>query len=124
MRANIFCTIDIGYRHPSNTEIPNFLNHLEICISNLTTNNSLFNIMGNLNIIISANNRSKNETNYVNLLLSYGFFPLFTLPTSITPTSATITYNLATSSSSHFFNKTNFEKISVTLLFLFIRLLL
>ena len=33
--------IGIIYRHPSKTEIPNFLDDLEVCISNLTTNNNL-----------------------------------------------------------------------------------
>ena len=50
-------TIGIVYHHPPKTNIPYFLDDPEICISNLTTSNSLFYIMGDLNINIYTNNR-------------------------------------------------------------------
>ena len=55
--------------------------------------------MGDLNINISAKNCSNNETNFINLLLSYGSFTLITL--SITPTSATIIDHTLTNDIKH-----------------------
>ena len=54
--------------------------------------------MGDLSIYIY---RSKNETNFINLLRSYGYFPLITLPTSTTPTSATIIDHVLTNDIQH-----------------------
>ena len=57
--------------------------------------------MSDLNINISTNIRSKNETNFINLLRSYGSFPLISLPTRIHPTSATTIDYILTNNIKH-----------------------
>ena len=83
------------YRHPSNnTKL--FLEQLNKNLELL--NNAKLYLIGDLNINICSPNKnfSNDAIDFVNMLASYSFFPIISLPTRVTDTSATLIDHIIT----------------------------
>ena len=91
--------VHIPDRHPlndANTFLDTLNQHLD-----LLKNNKVF-LIGDLNINISTSaSRSNYAFDYLNVLASHGYFPLITLPTRVTNSSATIIDHIITNDNLH-----------------------
>ena len=91
------CNLIVGnvYRAPG-TSFDNFDSSFDSCLDNITKERKLCYIMGdfNLNLLNCADHQPTDG--FVNTFFSYGFRPLITKPTRITPHTATLIDNILT----------------------------
>ena len=91
---NIFI-IGTIYCHPI-TNVQNFLDCLNLILMKLNDTNKHFFILGDININLSLRQISSSESDYINMLLSYGIASVIDKPTRTTPSSATILHHIPT----------------------------
>ena len=99
-KSNSKYILGVVYRHPHQSGLNIFLDDFSACLSNLTSSNKPFYILGDLNINISRDNRSAVACKYLNLLLSCGVFAMITKPTRVT-NSSTIIDHVLTNDTNH-----------------------
>ena len=93
--------VGVIYRHPSYSDVDNFIEDLAACLADLNNHKQTFYLLGDININISADNRSSVANRYLNMLVSSASFPLITSPTRITETSTTVIDHIITNDSKH-----------------------
>ena len=94
-------TIGVIYRHPSQVNINDFLECFSNCLTNLSKSKNVYYILGDFNLNIQSDNRTNYATEYINLIVSNGAFPIITKPTRVTENSATIIDHIITNDAMH-----------------------
>ena len=98
--ANSIINVIVLYRHP-NTCKKKFILKLDEALDEQPFANTTTYILGDVNLDINKFNRFTLAQNYLNGLISKGFFPLITQPTRVTDTSASIIDHIITNDLSH-----------------------
>ena len=93
--GSVFNVIAI-YRHP-NTNIANFIDKLDETLDSHNLLNATTYILGDKNKFDGPGA----SQNYLDILYSHGLFPLITIPTRVSKTSATIIDHISTNDNTH-----------------------
>ena len=87
---NYSCIIGAIYRHPSQN-ISSFLNSLEMkLLSKKFSHNIDYVLLGDLNINVLNYQTNRDSKKFLDLLTTFNFLPLTTLPTRITDSTSTL----------------------------------
>lgn len=86
----IYTTIGVVYRHPSNTDLNEFLDDFSCCMHEISSNKENFYLIGDFNINIEKTQRTEAANDYIDSIIANGALPIITLPTRVTSTSSTI----------------------------------
>ena len=77
------------YRHP-NHSVSEFTNALEIVMDKIATDKKSCIIVGDINIDLIKFNHDSSTSNFLNTMITNNYLPVITMPTRITPKSATL----------------------------------
>ena len=97
--GSVFNVIAI-YRHPK-TNIANFIDKLDEALDSHNLLNATTYTLGDINIDINKFDRPAASQNYFDILCSHDLFPLITIPTRVSKTSATIIDHILTNDNTH-----------------------
>ena len=78
------------------THLNEFLESFSNCLLSLSNSKNVFYILGDFNINIMREKRSKCANNYINLIIRNGAAPIITIPTRVTTTSSTLLDHIIT----------------------------
>ena len=95
IRKPIFI-VGVVYRHPVQTNFNEFLESFSNSLLSLSNSKKVFYILGDFNINIMQENRSKCANDYINLIVRNGAAPIITIPTRVTATSYTLLDHIIT----------------------------
>ena len=94
------CNVIARYRHP-NTNIANFIDKLNEALHSHNLLNATTYILVDTDIDKNKFDRPAASQNYLDTLCSHGLFPLITIPTRVSKTSATIINLILTNDNTH-----------------------
>ena len=83
-------TLGVVYRHPRTQTADQFLEDFSKCLDSLYKDFEYYNILGDFNITLEIEKNIPLSMRYLNILISYGGFPLITKPTRVTENSSSI----------------------------------
>ena len=83
-------TLGVVYRHPRTQTADQFLKDFFKCLDCLNKHSKYYYIWGDFNITLEIEKNIPLLMRYLNMLISYGAFPLITKPTRVTKNSSSI----------------------------------
>ena len=94
-------TLGVVYRHPRTQTADQFLEDFSKCLDFQNKDSEYYYILGDFNITLEIEKNITLLIRYLNMLISYGAFPLITKPTRITENSLSIINHIISNDIKH-----------------------